>query len=177
MPAERWRGKRENLVIRSSFSRIETESEAQGCASIKNPPRIPESLSPRGKAAITPSRQSHQMPESRSTIARVVFTTKQPTAQALSERARRAGESWEWVCKERPDLTSEEAGATYTASQHAYIREHGCPAYPDSGPQLPTDFSTWARYVREYKNHQEGPSRMPRGARPHGSSIVPIGRL
>lgn len=103
--------------------------------------------------------------------------TQAPTPQGrqLTSAQRRAGESFEWVSSERPDLAPPaDASRPYCFAQWQYIKEHGCPAYPEDeagNPQVPRH-ATWERYVREHLRVRGGPQRSPRAARPTGRSII-----
>lgn len=83
----------------------------------------------------------------------------------MPEPIRRAGESFEWVCSERPDLVPPEGSPErYTRKQHEHIREFGGPSYPLEGDQRSTvpAWDTWARYLREYLRLTEGRQRESR---------------
>ena len=100
---------------------------------------------------------------------------KPQPAPKLNNAQRRAGESFEWVSAKCPDLTPpEDATRPYCFAQWNYIKDNGCPAYPndDAGnPQVPSH-QTWERYVREHLRSLEGPKRSARTGRPTGRSIV-----
>lgn len=97
------------------------------------------------------------------------------SCQQLRPSVIRAGQSFEWVCRQRPDLVPGEGAAKpYCFEQWAYIRENGCPAYEDNeGSLLPVpSHKTWERYVREWHRHQDGPKKQPRAVIPEGRSVV-----
>lgn len=97
----------------------------------------------------------------------------EPSAVSMNDAVRRAGESLEWVQRERPDLapgpTTKER---YTREQYDHIREHGGP-YPLDGHNRNTvpAWDTWSRYVREYLRLTEGRVNFPRRGRT-GRSLV-----
>ena|GEM_PF-2724324 len=92
---------------------------------------------------------------------------------SMNDAVRRAGESLEWVQRERPDLapgpTTKER---YTREQYDHIREHGGP-YPldDHDRTTVPVWDTWSRYVREYLRLTEGRVNFPRRGR-SGRSLV-----
>ncbi len=87
--------------------------------------------------------------------------------------ARRATESYEWVCTKRPDLVPE-APKRYDVGQWNYIRDQGCPAYTDDEdePLVVPAFETWKRQVRAGCHNPQDPKATPRSSRPHGKSVV-----
>lgn len=84
----------------------------------------------------------------------------------------RAAASFEWVCKERPDLIPT-LPKKYAVEQWEYIRGHGCPAYEDDGNRIKIPgFESWRRQIRGGLRDPEGPKTSPRAGREHGSSIA-----
>lgn len=91
----------------------------------------------------------------------------------MSKRVKRSGGSLEWLASEQPSFIPEgRATEAERKSQHEYIREHGCPAYPDD--QIPS-FESWARYLREYVRLTEGQRNTPRAGRTGRSMVRPDG--
>ncbi|MCH8269998.1 MAG: hypothetical protein IH985_02145 [Planctomycetes bacterium] len=79
-----------------------------------------------------------------------------------------AGASLEWLGTKRADLIPDgQATEDERKSQWEYLRDHGCPAYPDSIPS----FETWTKYVRDYLRLTKGPRNTSRAGRT-GRSIV-----
>lgn len=106
--------------------------------------------------------------------AMVAWQPGEPRDPKEVERFRRAGESYIWVCSERPDLAPTGKGRRYTREMWRYIVENGCPTYQDENEQdLPNPpYESWKRYVREYNRDSDAPKVTPQEGREHGSSIV-----
>lgn len=99
-----------------------------------------------------------------------------PSPGVMPEPIRRAGESFEWVCSERPDLVPPEGSPErYTRKQHDHIREFGGPSYPLEGDHRSTvpAWDTWARYVREYLRLTEGRQRESHRGGASRSAVAP----
>jgi len=98
-----------------------------------------------------------------------------PPVPKMNDAVRRAGESLEWVQRERPDLapgpTTKER---YTREQYDHIREHGGP-YPidDHNRTTVPAWDTWSRYVRKYLQLTEGRVNFPRRGRTGRSLVRP----
>lgn len=94
----------------------------------------------------------------------------------MNDAVRRAGESLEWVQRERPDLAPGAADKErYTRAQYDHIREHGGPSYPldpNDRSTVPA-WDTWSRYVREYLRRCEGRVNFPRRGRTGRSLVRP----
>lgn len=93
-------------------------------------------------------------------------TTELPT------RFLQAGASYEWVCKEQPDLIPDRKRSWYCKEQWEYIRDHDCPAYRDG--EAPAEYRTWVKYLTTWRRAKDGPMATPRAGRSHGSSIIPV---
>jgi hypothetical protein len=93
-----------------------------------------------------------------------------PTTSRIPDRFRRAHESYEWVCSERPDLVPGQENVRFAKAMHGYVREHDCPAYP--GDDRPPAYETWKRYIREYERLTEGPKNASRAGRERGSRSI-----
>jgi hypothetical protein len=98
-----------------------------------------------------------------------------PPIPKMNDAVRRAGESLEWVQRERPELapgpTTKER---YTREQYDHIREHGG-LYPldDHNRTTVPAWDTWSRYVREYLRLTEGRVNFPRRGRTGRSLVRP----
>lgn len=103
-------------------------------------------------------------------------TTIEPKPRLPPEAFRRAAESFEWVCRVRPDLVPATPGKRYAVEQWRYVREHAteCPAYTDAeGRAIPVpNFETWKRQVRGGQFDPTEPKALPRAGRAHGGCIV-----
>ena len=101
--------------------------------------------------------------------------TRQPQPAHL-----RAAASYEWVCKEKPDLMPTKPRQKYTRKQWEHIHDNDCPAYRDetTGEQIDVpDFATWKRQVRAGLADPKKPKVSPRMGRGHGKTIVPASQL
>lgn len=89
----------------------------------------------------------------------------------------RAAASYEWVCRERPDLLPKALGPSgrkYSRAQWVHIRDHGCPSYCDEhGNEISVpEFETWKRQVRAGQADPDKPRTSRRAGRETGKSIV-----
>jgi len=93
----------------------------------------------------------------------------------LKPSVRRAGASFEWVCRERPELVETAASGrrTPTDRQYEHIKCHGCEAYPGGKGGGPGSRETWKRYVRDYLKATEGPVNTSRSGRTGRSIVTP----
>lgn len=101
--------------------------------------------------------------------------TAVPPVPKTNDAVRRAGESLEWVQRERPDLApGASAKERYTREQYEHIREYGGP-YPlnDHNRTTVPAWETWSRYVREYLRLTEGRVNFPRRGRTGRSLVRP----
>ena len=93
----------------------------------------------------------------------------------MKSSVRLAGASFEWVEREKPELSPPANASTrYCRAQWSYIREHYDKIYSldkHNKSTIPA-FKTWGRYVREYLRLKDGPKNSPRAGRSHGGSIV-----
>ncbi len=98
-----------------------------------------------------------------------------PPIPKMNDAVRRAGESLEWVQRERPELApGPSTKERYTREQYDHIREHGGP-YPldDHNRTTVPAWDTWSRYVREYLRLTEGRVNFPRRGRTGRSLVRP----
>lgn len=98
-----------------------------------------------------------------------------PPVPKMNDAVRRAGESLEWIRRERPDLAPGVADKErYTREQYDHIREHGGP-YPldDRNRTTVPAWETWSRYVRDYLRLTEGRVNFPRRGRTGRSLVRP----
>lgn len=96
---------------------------------------------------------------------------------ALPPHVLRAGESLEWVERERPELAPDDQGVGVPSrAQFDFIKEHGCPAYPEDsrGESTIPGFATWRRYIRTYRAATRGPDAVDEPRARVGRSIVNV---
>jgi len=123
----------------------------------------------RAEASQAPSAQLAEPPQAEADAGggKVTAETKQPKPAEW-----RAYESYQWVCRERPDLVPDPP-VRFTPAMLEHIRTCDCPAYLDEDHPPPMNFETWKRQVRAgEKATDPTPKTSPRADRDHGSSIV-----
>lgn len=90
-------------------------------------------------------------------------------ADCVPPRVLLAHESYEWVCREWPDLVPTDRKMRYAEKMYNCVKEL-CPSYTDK-VKCPS-FGTWKRHIREYERLTKGPKNSPRAGRETGHSVV-----